>query len=409
MENEPRRPRPFLFFFLILPYGASFGFISVAFEAVAMKRGMSASDAIEIVALAFAPHGIKFLWAPIVDKTLTKKAWYLISLVLTVLGTFALRTMNIRAGLTLKVIVVGSQVGLTLMGMACESFLALSMKEEDKGRAAGWYNAGANFGLGVGGGVALWLWYHLPPIGAAACIALPMFLCAIPLLTFDEPPFHGTRLAHLADAGRALIDVMKDLFGLAFTLFGFTGILIALSPVGAGGASNTFTALAPDWHASVEMVALVTGIIGGIVTSVGSMTGGFLADRMRRRLAYALAGALTAVSGIAMAVSPRSPATYALFTLLYSYFNGIAQASFSAFILETIGKGAAATKYNIFASLGNIAISYMTSIDAAAQARHGATGMLLTDATFTFGGIAVLLATTFLVNRFRQRPATQTV
>jgi hypothetical protein len=69
-----RSPHPALFFGLILPYGASFGYVSVAFPYIATHTGgLNAEQAGALVAAAFGPHAVKFLWAPVVDTTLTKR------------------------------------------------------------------------------------------------------------------------------------------------------------------------------------------------------------------------------------------------------------------------------------------------------------------------------------------------
>ena len=388
-------PHPLRFFVLILPYGASFGYVSVALPYIARQHGISVAAIGAVVAAAFAPHGIKFLWAPVVDTTLTKRLWYLIALALIGLGTFASSAMPIRPDTlsALTTVVVASQVGLTLMGMACESFLGHTVPESEKGRAAGWYQAGNFIGLGVGGGAALWLSQHLGAgwrVGAA--MGVVMTACALALVGLPEPGRD-----HKAGLGNAMRALGRDLKRLATSRTGLTGLLIGLSPVGAGAASNYWAALADNWHASAHMVELVTGAVGGVVSGVGCMAGGWLADRMNRRLAYALAGGLTACTGVVMALAPREPWAYAVFSLVYSFFNGLAFAAFAGFVLETIGKGAVATKYNIFASLANVAITYMTRIDGGAHHRWGSSGLLFVDAAVTVGGIGVLLVMTMLV------------
>jgi PAT family beta-lactamase induction signal transducer AmpG len=58
-------------------------------------------------------------------------------------------------------------------------------------------------------------------------------------------------------------------------------------------------------------------------------------------------------------------------------------------VLEAIGLGAAATKYNLFASLSNMPIAYMTLVAGWAHTRWGAGGMLHTEAVI--GVLAILL------------------
>ena len=58
-------------------------------------------------------------------------------------------------------------------------------------------------------------------------------------------------------------------------------------------------------------------------------------------------------------------------------------------VLEAIGRGAAATKYSLFASLSNMPIGYMTAVDGWAGARWGPAGLLNTEAAIAT--LAVLL------------------
>lgn len=397
-----KSPHPALFFALILPYGASFGYVSVAFPYIATHSGgLTAEQAGAMVAAAFGPHAVKFLWAPVVDATLSKKTWYLLSLAMVIAGTIASASIRIDAahlGL-LTTVIVTSQIGLTLLNMAVESFLGHSVPPHEKGRASGYYQAGMAVGSGCGGGAALWLSTHLPAgwmVGAA--VGVSMLFCGLPLLRLPEPPEMGHKL------GEAMRKLGGDLWTIATSRAGALGIFICLSPVGAGAAANYFGPNADAWHASANVVALVTGAIGGLATAAGALAGGWLSDRTGKLWGYALGGGLTALTGLIMALGPRAAWAYVLFTLTYSFFNGVAAAGFTGLVLETIGGGAVATKYNIFASLSNLAISYTTRVLGAAQTSGGPKGMFYTDAALTYGGIAVLTLGALLLRPKRPAP-----
>jgi hypothetical protein len=55
-------------------------------------------------------------------------------------------------------------------------------------------------------------------------------------------------------------------------------------------------------------------------------------------------------------------------------------AAFSAIILFAIGKKAAATKYSLLSSLGNIPVVYMTSLDGWVHDHGGSRYMLVVEA-----------------------------
>jgi MFS family permease len=397
-ETVPRRaPAPFLFFILILPYGTSFGFVSVAFAYLAThaKHALTTEQALTVVAAAFAPHTFKILWSPIVDQTLTKKAWYLIAVVLTALGTVAVSAMPLSPDQLplITVTVVVSQIGLTLLAMACETFMGLGVPDEKKGKASGWYNAGSNFGVGVGGGVSLWLAQHLPSAWmAGASLGALMLLCAVPLFFFDEP-----LQEHAHHLKQSLVQLGQNLKGIFTRRTGIVAFVMCLSPIAAGASSNLFGSAADFWHVDANTVALYTGIIAGLVTSAGSFVGGVLADRISRKVLYVLGGGLMAACAVALALAPATKTSYVWLTLLYNFFLGISYAAFTSFVLETIGKGAVALKYNIFASAMNGAIIYMTRTLGAADTKWGVRGALLTDAAAT---VLAILVVSVLVNLF---------
>src|SRR5262249_8069009 len=84
------------------------------------------------------------------------------------------------------------------------------------------------------------------------------------------------------------------------------------------------------------------------------------------------------------------PATFVVGGLAYSWVAGMAFAAFTGFVLEVIGAGAAATKYNIFAALSNAPITYMGLVLAWSVAWFKPGGMLLTEAGGELAGVAIL-------------------
>jgi hypothetical protein len=117
-----------------------------------------------------------------------------------------------------------------------------------------------------------------------------------------------------------------------------------------------------------------------------------ISDRMNRQLAYALYGIVQAGFAVAMAVLPHTQLNYIIFTSLYTLMSGFTFAGFSAFVLEAIGRGAAATKYNAYASLSNAPIYYVTLVDGWAQGRRGSSGMLYAEAAMAAVALVAFLA-----------------
>jgi MFS family permease len=393
-----RRTHPSVFLFLIVPFGAMGGYLSVAIGYQLTQAGVSVEQVAELVAVSYIPQTWKFLWAPVADTTLSRKTWYLIAGIVSALGIFVTGAVPADAESLplLYAAVLVSNVAVTFLAMATESLLVYNTPPDLHGRAGGWFQAGNLGGNGLGGGAGLWLAQTLPdPWMAAAVIAVACALCGVALMFVPEPP----PLARTGHYGRMLLSVLKDLWQVARARAGMLALLICFLPIGTGAAANLWSAVADDWHASAGTVALATGVLSGIVSALGCIAGGYGADRMDRKTSYALYGLLMAMCAVAMAVAPRTEAMYVVFTLTYAFIQGLTYAGFTAVVLEAIGLGAAATKYNLYASLSNMPIAYMTLVDGWAHTRWGAAGLLQTEAAMGVLGIVVFIAVAMAMPR----------
>src|SRR5437899_1472770 len=172
--------RPFTFFFLVLPYGISSGFVSITLPFVLVRAGFSVAMSASIVAIGVSANLWRFLWGPVADLTLTARKWYLIGLAtaaitLSFLGFIPLRQNEV--GILMAVVFI-SQVASTLIVLPVGGLMAHTVAEDAKGRAAGWYQAGNLGGTGIGGGVGVWLASHFSKEIAGGGLAIAMFASA---------------------------------------------------------------------------------------------------------------------------------------------------------------------------------------------------------------------------------------
>jgi MFS family permease len=209
-------------------------------------------------------------------------------------------------------------------------------------------------------------------------------ICLLALLgvpTPDRPP-RATSLVN------NVVGVVKDLWQVIRQRSSVLAFIICFLPICTGAIP--FAAIASEWNASADTVALVTGLLSGVISAVGCIIGGWMCDRMDRKAAYIWFGIFQAAAGVAMALLPRTQTMFIVWGSVYNFSVGLTYAAFSAFVLEAIGKGAAATKYNTLASLTNMPIYYMTIIDGWAHDHWNSTGMF-----FTESGLALVAAVIF--------------
>ncbi|HTP51959.1 MAG TPA: MFS transporter [Anaeromyxobacteraceae bacterium] len=418
VEPPQRFTPPALYLLLDLPYGAAVGYLSVAVPFWLAARGISLAQIGALSATAFLPHAIKVLWVPLLDIGSHRKLWYLAMAAGT--GTL-LAVLSVLPGLVdhlwlYTALLTAAQVTATTGHAALNALVAVTTHEKDKAKAAGYYMASNVGGTGLLGALALWLASHTSPNVAGGVLAGVVVASGAAALPIFEPRRVDAAIAAADGALRALAlraaSILSDLWRTARSRAGFTGLLISLAPVGCGALTNLFSGIAPEYGASQEVVEVVNGIGGGLAGALGSLLGGFLAERMNRRLAYALAGGVTALTALAMLAAPTSPTTYVWGVLAYNFANGIAFATWAGMVLEVVGAGAAvATNYALFVATSNLAISYVTALDGWASEFRGlgggwahaagARGALGFDALLTFLGIALLLAMVAVTSRMR--------
>jgi MFS family permease len=398
----PAMPHPALFMLLISPFGFSSGFVIVTLAYQLTQRGVGAGVVADLIALSYLPQTWKFLWAPLVDTLSTRGRWYIAGAVGTgVLGCWwpgisadaATINYTLMGGLLLS-----GSFASTLLAMALENLMGVVVQPSARGRVAGWYQAGNLGGQGLGGGLALWLvqslHWSVAASGGALC-AVCIVCCGV-LRWLPDPPREVAAHANVAVHAKS---VGLDLWGLVRSRVGALAVLICFLPIGSGAASNLWAAVAGDWHASAQTVALVNGAISGVVSAAGCIVGGWLSDRIDRRSAYCLYGALQVAAALAMAACGRTETQFVAWTMAYAFITGLTYAGFTAVVLDAMGRTSGATKYNLLASLSNMPIAYMTLVDGHANDRWGATGMLVAEAVVASAGIALFLAVAGITRR----------
>lgn len=392
-----RPPHPWVWAVLYFPYGLTFGFPAIALGYLGHRAGMPLSAIAGIVGVTFLAAGWKFLWAPLGDYTLSRKRWYVLALGMMVAGLVALTLVPLSAGTLplVSLLVLFTSVSGTFLAFATEGLMVHNTPIAQRGRAAGWFQSGNQFGQTAGGGIALWLMSHVPaPWMAGAALAAIAGTCAIALRYVDEPVRaleHATVRARVADAWRSLAELLRSRLGRI-------GLLLAILPIGTGAAQFLFGSLGSEWSAPSDMVSLVLGAGGGLAIVTGCVAGGRLSDRVPRPVAYALACALSVLSAAIMSVAPHTALAFAATTLFYTFALGMVNASFTGLVLSIVGHSAAATKINLFFALNTLFSIGVLRLDGWTHDAWGTTQMLRIEAAV---GVAALLLFSIVANRVR--------
>jgi PAT family beta-lactamase induction signal transducer AmpG len=378
MNNAPHQfIRPIYVFFLQLPSGISSGFITVVIPYLLSKNGFPVALTASIVAVGVSANVWRFFWGPIVDVFLSLRKWYWIGLISTTtsLLLICLTPFTVKGAVLLSVIVFISQVAATFILLPINGIMAHRIEGTKIGKACGWYEAGNFAGTGLGGGAGLWLATHYSVILSGIVLCTASFVFALITLLIEDIPHNKekTILYELKEIGKDIFAMLKVPVGL------FVSILL-LMPIGTNAAADLWSAIAQDWKADLNTVVLVTGLLSGLISALGCIAGGVIADRWGVWVAYLGCGLICAIVTFIMALMPLQPAVYIGGVLAYAFTNGMAYAAFTSMILFAIGKKNVATKFSLLASLGNLPVVYMTAINGRVHDKFNSQYMLMFEA-----------------------------
>jgi len=381
-------PHPVVYLLLYVPYGIAFGYITVALGWLLSHAGASVEAIAALAGMSLVANTWKVAWSPLVDTTLSAKAWYLIGLVATALSLAVISALPLNTAILplMTWIVFASSIAGTLVAIAVDRLMAFDVPEHLKGQAGGWSQAGNLGGAGLGGGAGLWLAQHTGhPWIAGAVLAATCMLCGFPLMWLSEPGRVARSLSYVG----VLKETVLDVFTLVKTRIGLLACFLMLLPIGSGGLQQLWGAIGKDWNAGADTVALAGGLLAGFVSLPGCIMGGYIADRIDKKRAYSLFGIVLALVAVGMALTPRTPISFLVWSGLYNLVVGFCYGAYSAVTLEAIGKGAAATKFNLISSLSNAPILVVTLVDGWAETRFGAVGMLYVEAAIGVSGVVI--------------------
>lgn len=381
---------------LIAPFGAMSGYVSVAMAFLCTRHELSVTDGAVLIASGMFPHAWKFLWAPIADTTLTRKKWYLISVVLCAIGITAMSAIPMQKSnlMLLQATIFIANLASTFLGMSVEGIMAHATPPERRGRVGGWFQAGNLGGNGLGGGAGLWVATNVPSVEhpqqwiSGAVLGVAFLVGSLALFAVPEVKADGRS----GSLPQAMVGVAVDMWRMIKSRAGMLCCLLCLLPMNSGTATSVLSQaeVAAKWGADQDTVALVNGALNGVLSAIGCLVAGEICARMNAKMVYAAVGLMLALVAVGMALAPQTRTMYVTFSLVYVFVVGLSYTAFTGFVLDTIGKGAAATKYNAFASLSNMPITYMGLVLAWAHTKWGEHGMLYTDAAAGVLGLCVL-------------------
>ena len=397
IAQEDRRPPRWTYAVLFLPSAIVMGFVGVTLGFTLKHEGISVSAVAALVSLALLPFTWKFLLGPLLDLTLTPKIWHAGCSAVTGLGILALGAVpHAAASLPLLdgLALVTGAAGI-MAGAAAATAIGRMEPETGRESIGGWIQVGTLGGTGLGGGAGLWLAQHAGGTGVAGAVLGAVCLAStLPLLSAAVPAHTGT-----GGFRGETVQLLRGLWAFVRSRDGALALLLNVLPMGLGASNQLWAAVAGDWKASADLVALVTGALGGLASIPGCLLAVGLCRMLSPRVAYCLAAAGGAAILMGMAAAPHTPLFFVLFTLSSAMVLGLTWGALSSVTYDCIGRDGVATKVTLISSASNLPLIVAVAFIGGVQTRQGSNAMLLAEA-----GIAVAALVAYaMIARFTER------
>jgi MFS family permease len=371
-----------------LTFGLVAGFMVTALPFLLTKAGISVDRIATVSAAAMSPMFWAFLLTPIVDAGFTRRTYaFSLGIVSAVSLAAALWLFSPDRLFLFTAFALLGELAVALQGSAVSGWTTEFLTDAQRGQVGGWMNV-ANLG---GGALVsmfiMWLATYLPFRVLGVVLALMVLASTLVLLRFPRAAKPVVSWRRIFDGTfRSVVLTSKQ----PQVLIGF---LLFLAPASCVAAINLFAGLGKDFHTAPQQVVWITGAGAALVTAVGSLLGGYLADKMDRGVLYMSGGMLAGLCSLALALTSHTQLSFASGVLIYNGIAGICYAAFSALELQLTGSQnpTAATQLGLFGAAANAAVVYMTWVDGQGYRLLSVRGLFLADGIAAIGAAIPLL------------------
>ena len=372
---DHRPGRGLIAFAFYFAEGAPIGFIWWAMPTLMRQHGIDVGVIGTITATLTLPWVFKFLWAPLVDVLRTERfgfrKWIALSQSGMCLSLLPLVFIPISGNITwwLIFLLLHSLCAAT-QDVSVDALVINVVSQKETGMLNGYMQAGMLIGRSLFGGGALIFMKELGlPFTIGVMILIILGTMAI-LLFIKDPPVTHTRENGIRDFRKHL----RESFLTKRTWYAIAFALTAASAFEATGAmAGPFLT---DHQASMESIGFFFGIPVVISMLLGGLSGGFLSDRMKRKVSVSifLLGFVTMVLSISV-IGYLYPGagSFTWITLLTGmyFFTGMFTASSYALFMDITDPKLGATQFSTFMAATNGCESLAVWMAGLIAASHG--------------------------------------
>lgn len=370
---------------LYLAQGLPFGFFTQALPVLMRESGVSL-EAIGLASWLALPWGLKFLWAPVVDRWGSRRAWLVTLQAIGVVACASLALVDPDGALAVLVaaVLLTNFVAAT-QDVATDGLAVAWLGPEERGWGNGLQVAGYRVGMILGGGALLWVFGRFGWSVTFAAMAVGMVLATLPLLA---SPGVGAGPSAV-EGGDTNPWSWLWLPGAAR----WTAVLMAFK-LGDYAATGMVRPWLVDAGWEPDDLGLWMGGVGVGAGLVGAVVGGALVQPLGRARALVGFGLLQAAGlgvYVAAALSGARPELVVAAIVCEHLWGGMATAALFTAMMDASRPARAGTDYTVQASIVVLASVVGSSVGGLVAGRFGYEVAFAAGAVLALAGPAAAL------------------
>lgn len=384
----PARTKWLLLISLYFSQGLPFGFFSQALPVLLREDGASLSR-VGLSGLLFLPWALKWLWAPWVDASGSRKAWIVPLQLATIFTAIALALVEGSPAeklFWLKIAIVLCALFAATQDVPTDALAVNLLAPQERGLGNAVQVGAYRLGMVLGGGVLMIVLDRLGWAAACTGMAVLLALTLLPVLLVREP------------AKLPVPRAVSPLRGVwaRLRLPGMAALLLWLVAYKFGDAMAS--AMAKPYLVDAGWSKSEIGLWGGIVGSggglLGAVLGGLAADRLGRRRALLACGVAQTAAVALYALHAQGYGEALLLksaVVLEHILGGMATVALFTLMMDASDPAHAGTDYTLQASAVVIATGLASAVAGFVGDALGFSALFAMSTVLSGAGCALLL------------------
>ena len=391
MENKSWKKFPVLFS-LYIAQSVPMSFFSTVVPVI-MRQENYSLEAIGMLQLVKLPWILKFLWAPLVDRTSSKarhyKKWIILSELFYAVIIIGIGFLNLQTDFRLIVILmVVAFIASATQHIATDAYAIFILKRSERSLGNSMQSAGSFTGALLGTGVLLIAYYYFGWKTLLFLLSVFVLFAVVPLILYRKQAAEIREKAKeritIADVYRffKVKGMHKRVLILIFYYSGIIGILAMLKPYMV------------DLGYSVKQIGFMSGIVGTSVAAISAFISGYIIKiigRLSSAFLFAFINLLAALFFVFISIgTPGLTVMYIGICLVWGAY-GLSTVVIYTTSMDIVRKGREGTDFTVQIVITHLSGMLIAIFSGKAGDLLGYTGLFSLEAALALTSVLVLI------------------